>query len=155
MVPRTSPFTITWLPVSLVGFNKIGFIYTEGVIPAASACITCARPISKPSSVIKELSAMFCDLKGATLYPSCLKIRHSPAVRRLFPALDMVPCTIIAFAIICYLPFSWRIYSFLLAYLFTFLGVSIHHSFRLSGACISSSTCRSLLFSSLSLTAIL
>ena len=26
---------------------------------------------------------MFCDLNGATLYPSCLKIRHKPATRKV------------------------------------------------------------------------
>ena len=36
-------------------------------MPAASACITCALPISRPSLVTKELSAIFCDLKGAAL----------------------------------------------------------------------------------------
>ena len=67
MVPRTSPLTITWEPTSLVGFRRIGFISTDGLIPAASACMTWARPISSPSSVIKEFRAIFCDLKGATL----------------------------------------------------------------------------------------
>jgi len=42
---------------------------------------------------------MFWDLKGATRYPSCLKIRHKPAAIKLFPALDMVPCIMIVFAI--------------------------------------------------------
>ena len=39
----------------------------ERGITIASACITCARPISKPSAVMNELSAIFCDLNGATL----------------------------------------------------------------------------------------
>ena len=99
MVESTSPLTITWEPVSFVGFNKIGFMRTDGSIPAASACMTCARPISRPSLVIKEFSAIFCDLKGATRYPSCLKILHSPAASRLLPAFDMVPCIMIVFAI--------------------------------------------------------
>ena len=47
-----TPFTITCEPTSLVGFNKMGFICTHGSIPAASACITCALPISSPSFVI-------------------------------------------------------------------------------------------------------
>ncbi len=89
--PSTSPFTITCEPVWLIGFNKIGFIQTNGVICAASACITCALPISSPSLVIKELSAMFCDLKGATLYPSRFIILQSPATKKLFPAPDIVP----------------------------------------------------------------
>ena len=28
--PRTSPFTITWLPVSLLGLSSIGFMRTSG-----------------------------------------------------------------------------------------------------------------------------
>ena len=46
------------------------------------------------------------DLNGATLYPSCLNTRHSPAVRKLFPELDMVPCIIIAFATFVHLIIS-------------------------------------------------
>ena len=61
----------------------------------ASACITWALPISRPSSVIYELRAMFWDLKGATDNPSSLNILQSPAARKLFPALDMVPCIMI------------------------------------------------------------
>ena len=67
ITPATSPFKITWEPVSFVGFNRIGFIAAAGFTPAASACMTCARPISSPSSVIKEFSAIFWDLNGATL----------------------------------------------------------------------------------------
>ena len=52
--------------MSLVGFSRMGFIRTEGFTPAASACITWARPISSPSSVMTELRAIFWDLKGAT-----------------------------------------------------------------------------------------
>ena len=85
--------------MSLEGFNKIGFIKTEGLIPAASACITCALPISRPSSVIYEFKAIFCDLNGATLYPSCANTLHNPPARILFPAFDIVPCIIIGFAI--------------------------------------------------------
>ena len=59
MSPSTSPITITWEPVSVVGFKSTGFIRTSGAIPAASACMTCARPISSPSRVMKELSAIF------------------------------------------------------------------------------------------------
>ena len=40
ILPRTFPFTITCEPVSLEGFKRIGFIQTDGSIPAASACIT-------------------------------------------------------------------------------------------------------------------
>ena len=66
MSPNTSPLTITWLPVSLLGFKRMGFMRTEGSTPAASACITWARPISRPSLVIKLFRAMFWLLKGAT-----------------------------------------------------------------------------------------
>ena len=41
---------------------------------------------------------MFCDLKGATRYPSCFKARHSAAAVRLLPALDMVPWIIMGAA---------------------------------------------------------
>ena len=67
ILPWTTPFTITWLPTSVVGFSKMGFILTSGAIPAAWACTTWARPISFPSAVMKEFSAMFWLLKGATL----------------------------------------------------------------------------------------
>ena len=79
------------------GFNIVNLPINLGIgaTPAASACTTCARPISSPSSVIKEFSAIFWDLNGATRYPSCLNILQSPAHRRLFPALDIVPCIII------------------------------------------------------------
>ena len=90
-LPWTRPFTITWLPTSVVGFRRMGFIRTSGRMPAASAWTTWARPISPPSRVIKELRAMFWLLKGATRSPSCRKIRQSPAASRLLPALDMVP----------------------------------------------------------------
>ena len=72
---------------------------TEGRIPAAMAWTYWARPISKPSAVMAEFSAMFWDLKGATRYPSWAKIRHRPAQSRLFPALEAVPWIIMALAI--------------------------------------------------------
>ena len=52
MFLSTLPFTITCEPVLFVGFKRTGFMHTIGLMPAASACITCARPISSPSSVI-------------------------------------------------------------------------------------------------------
>ena len=67
MVSSTSPSTITWLPMSLVGFSRMGFMRTSGSIPAASACITWARPISRPTWVTALFRAMFWPLKGATL----------------------------------------------------------------------------------------
>ena len=72
---------------------------TEGSTPAASAWTTWARPISRPSRVMKELRAMFWALKGATLRPSWRNTRHRPAATRLLPALDMVPWIMIGFAI--------------------------------------------------------
>ena len=98
MFPIDLPITITWEPLSFVGFKSIGFIHTSGCFPAASACTACALPISIPSAVIYELSAIFCDLKGATLYPSCVNILHKAVQIRLFPTFDIVPCIIIAFA---------------------------------------------------------
>ena len=100
ILPCTSPLTITWEPTSVVGLSSIGFMSTEGFIPAASAWTTCALPISSPSSVMKEFSAIFCDLNGATRYPSCRNMRHSAAHSRLFPALDIVPCTISGLALL-------------------------------------------------------
>ena len=105
IVPSTFPLMITCEPVSLVGFNRIGFIAAIGSIPAASACITCALPISRPSSVMYEFNAMFWDLNGAAFTPSCASTRRSPPVSTLFPAFDMVPCIIIGFAI-CHPPIS-------------------------------------------------
>ena len=90
---------MTCEPISLVGFSRIGFISTDGSTPAASACTTCARPISSPSFVMNEFRAMFCALNGATRYPSCRNTRQSPAAIRLLPALDIVPWIMIAFAI--------------------------------------------------------
>ena len=51
MVPMGRPPTITWLRRSEVGFKSTGFIRTLGSIPAASAWVTWARPISSPSAV--------------------------------------------------------------------------------------------------------
>ena len=48
--------------------GRVGAVVDElhGAIPAASACTTWARPISPPSAVMKEFSAMFWLLNGAT-----------------------------------------------------------------------------------------
>ena len=70
MVPQTSPLTMTWLPVSLWGFRRMGFIRASGWMPAAWAWTTWARPISSPSLVMKEFRAIFWLLKGATRSPS-------------------------------------------------------------------------------------
>ena len=66
MFPSTWPLTMTWDPTSFVGFRRMGFMAASGSMPAASACTTCARPISSPLAVIDEFNAMFCDLNGAT-----------------------------------------------------------------------------------------
>ncbi|GAA2683538.1 hypothetical protein GCM10010412_069360 [Nonomuraea recticatena] len=65
----------------------------SGSSPAACACIACARPISAPSAVTKELSDMFCALYGATRTPCLASQRQMPAVTTLFPASDVVPAT--------------------------------------------------------------
>lgn len=57
---------MTWLVESPVGFMRMGFISADGSMPAASACIACALPISRPSRVMKLLRAMFWLLKGTT-----------------------------------------------------------------------------------------
>ncbi len=66
MVPTGRPWTTTWEPVSLVGLSSTGFMSTRGLMPAASACTTWARPISPPSASANELSDMFWLLNGAT-----------------------------------------------------------------------------------------
>ncbi len=65
MVPMGLPPTITWLPTSLVGLSKMGFMRTSGAKPAASAWTACARPISNPSWVTKLFKAIFWLLNGA------------------------------------------------------------------------------------------
>ncbi len=67
---------------------------TLGSTPAASACAACDRPISPPSAVTAALSAMFCDLKGATRYPARAKRRQRAAARTLLPTPEPVPWTI-------------------------------------------------------------
>ena len=58
--------TTTWLVSPALGLSSTGFMSTCGSRAAARAWYTCARPISPPSSVTNELSAMFCALNGAT-----------------------------------------------------------------------------------------
>ena len=91
---------MSWLPVSLEGFRRIGFIRTSGSFPAASACTACARPISSPSGVMWLFKAIFWLLNGAVRNPSSRKIRQSAVTRRLLPAPDMVPWTMMHFAVI-------------------------------------------------------
>ena len=57
----------------------------------ASACTPWARPISPPSGVTAELSAMFCDLKGATAMPRRVRMRQNPAVITDLPTSEPVP----------------------------------------------------------------
>ena len=60
----------------------------------ACACTACARPISPPQGVTALFNAIFCDLNGATDNLWRAKIRHSAVTKILFPASDVVPCTI-------------------------------------------------------------
>ena len=88
---RACPMTMTWEPVSLLGLSRTGFIRTSGSMRQAWAWTTCARPISPPSRVTKELSDMFWALNGATRRPSWRRIRQRAAVRMLLPAFEPVP----------------------------------------------------------------
>src|SRR5688572_7082616 len=99
---------MTCEPTSEVGLSKMGFMSTCGSTPADCACIAWARPISWPSRVANELSAIFWALNGATSKPSCLKIRHSAAAVSDLPAWEAVPRTINARAFIVHLDFSER-----------------------------------------------
>ena len=94
MVAKTLPWTITWDWLSPVGFNSMGFMWTDGGSPAASACSACALPISPPSCATAEFNAMFCALNGATLNPLFLRHLMSAAVRTLFPTCEEVPWSI-------------------------------------------------------------
>ncbi len=85
--------TTTWLWRLPDGLIRIGFIATSGATPAAAACMAWARPISNPSWVTTELSAMFCALNGATRTPWRCSHRHSPAVTTDLPASEWVPAT--------------------------------------------------------------
>ena len=85
--------TITWLWRSPEGLIRIGFIAASGSTRAAAAWTACERPISQPSRVTTELSAMFCALNGATLTPARASQRQMPAVTTDLPASDCVPQT--------------------------------------------------------------
>src|SRR3990172_5033768 len=91
---------MTWERASASGLRRMGFMSTEGSTPAASACTTCARPISPPSAVTKEFRAMFWDLKCATRRPSCLRMRQRAATSTLLPTEEAVPCTIRVLALV-------------------------------------------------------
>src|SRR6185437_8953857 len=94
MSARTLPWMMTCAPVSDEGLSNTGFMSLCGATPAAMACKACARPISPPSIVTALFKAMFCGLNGATRTPSRLSRRHSAATTVLFPASEVVPCTI-------------------------------------------------------------
>ena len=79
--------------MSLPGLSSTGFMAASAGIPAAAACIACARPISAPSGATIELLDMFCALNGATRTPWRASQRQIPAVRTDFPASDVVPAT--------------------------------------------------------------
>ena len=97
-VESTLPCTITWAPISVFGFNNTGFMSLQGSRPQACACSAWARPISPPSTVTAEFSAIFCGLNGTTDDPARTRTRHKPVARTLFPASDVVPCIIIVLA---------------------------------------------------------
>src|SRR5690606_32562289 len=71
-----------------------GFMSTLGSMPAARACSHCATPISPPATT-RALLDMFCALNGTTSTPSRLNHRHSAVTRRLLPASDVHPKTMI------------------------------------------------------------
>ena len=79
---------------SVVGFRSTGLKSVCGANPHASACKACARPISPPSTVTAEFSAMFCGLNGATRTPRRCRIRHNAATSVVLPASEVVPWTI-------------------------------------------------------------
>jgi hypothetical protein len=64
----------------------MGFIATSGSTIAAAAWAAWARPISAPSLVTNELSAIFWALNGATFTPSRASQRQMPATTTLLPA---------------------------------------------------------------------
>ena len=72
--------TTTWLVPLPFGFSRIGFIAGSGSSPHASACATCARPISPPPRHGYELFDMFCALNGATRHARArAATRRSPS----------------------------------------------------------------------------
>src|SRR5688572_16849887 len=82
---------MTWLVPLPFGFNRIGFMAGSGSSPQASACATCARPISPPARHGYEWFDMFCALKGATRTPLLFSQAQIAVVIQLLPALDDVP----------------------------------------------------------------
>src|SRR5579862_4984159 len=78
---------------SPLGFSRIGFIAGSGSSPHASACATCARPISPPARHGNELFDMFCALNGATRTPFERSHAQMAVTIQLLPAFDDVPPT--------------------------------------------------------------
>src|SRR5256885_9797942 len=85
------PSTTTWLAPLPFGFRRIGFIEGSGSSPHASACATCARPISPPDRHGYELFDMFCALNGATDTPLPRSHAQIAVAIQLLPAFDDVP----------------------------------------------------------------
>src|SRR5438874_13144662 len=71
----------------------MGFIAGSGSRPQASACATCARPISPPPAHGNEWFDMFCALNGATATPFRRNQAQIAVTIQLLPALDDVPPT--------------------------------------------------------------
>ena len=90
---RALPRTTTCVVRSAEGLSRMGFMAASGSTIAAAAWEAWARPISAPSRVTKELSAMFWALNGATPTPSRASQRQMPATMTLFPASEWVPAT--------------------------------------------------------------
>ena len=93
--PTRCPRTMTCERRSVSGFNKTGFISTEGVTQAPRACKAWARPISPPTTAA-ALFDIFCGLKGRTTSPRRTKARHNPATMWDLPTFEPVPCIIMA-----------------------------------------------------------
>ena len=87
---------------------------TVASIPAASAWAACARPISSPSAVTAALSAMFCDLNGATRNPARASTRHNAAVSTVFPTPDPVLNLTVGLPHLYFLP-AWNLGMLLIA----------------------------------------
>src|SRR5258705_8455677 len=90
---------MTWLLPLPFGLRRIGFMAGSGSSPHASACATCARPISPPALHGYELFDMFCALNGATDTPFPRSHAQIAVVIQLLPALDDVPPTNRSFAL--------------------------------------------------------
>src|SRR5438445_1582085 len=82
---------MTWLAPLPLGFSRIGFIEGSGSSPHASACATCARPISPPTRHGYELFDMFCALNGATDTPLPRSHAQIAVAIQLLPEFDEVP----------------------------------------------------------------